>query len=116
MFEIDKRLREIQKHYNLKSYAQFAELVGISHQTASNYLKGKQKPDFQKIALILQSFDKIDANWLILGKGEMFLTQKATITDENLTDLIKLQREKIQSLEKEILRLKKDKRASYTNS
>lgn len=72
MEEINKRLNEIAEYYGLFTYAKFAAKTGLSHQTISNYLKGKQKPDVEKLSAIKQSFEEIDANWLLTGEGEMF--------------------------------------------
>jgi transcriptional regulator with XRE-family HTH domain len=84
MVDINDRLKKIYDHYNFKSYAEFSKKTNISHQNASNYLKGKQKPDADKLALIVQAFDEISAEWIVTGKGNMF---KKT----NLIDLEKSQ-------------------------
>lgn len=68
---INERILELYNYKRLNKYSEFAELTGLSHQTVSNYLKGKQKPDVDKLAIILQSFDDVNAEWLLTGKGEM---------------------------------------------
>ena len=71
MESINSRLNEIAKHYNLNSYADFSKRTGISHQTTSNYLKGRQKPDADRLAMIIESFDEVDPDWLLTGRGNM---------------------------------------------
>ena len=53
MDNINSRLNRIAEHYNLNSYSDFSKRTGIKHQTVSNYLKGKQKPDADKLAMII---------------------------------------------------------------
>jgi transcriptional regulator with XRE-family HTH domain len=79
MEDINDRLKKIYNHYHFKSIAQFARKTGISHQNASNYLKGKQKPDADKLALIVQVFNEISAEWIVAGKGNMF--KKTNLVD-----------------------------------
>ena len=108
MNKINERLQQMAEYYGLKRYADFARKTGLSHQTASNYLKGKQKPDIEKLILIKQAFENINANWLLTGKGEMLGDDKDKKL-ENIKDLrellaskdkiIALQEEKIRRLE-----------------
>lgn len=85
MKNINDRLVKIAQHYGLASYAKFAEKAGLSHQTASNYLKGKQKPDVEKLSQIKQSFEGINANWLLTGKGDMLNTDNPLIANEGVS-------------------------------
>ena len=75
MDNLTGRLNEIARHYGLTKYSEFAKKTGFSHQTASNYLKGKQNPDAMKLSLIIKIFDKVDAHWLLTGDGQMFKNQ-----------------------------------------
>jgi len=68
---ISKRIKQIFDYKGFSKYSEFAEATGLSHQVASNYIKGKQKPDPDKLAKIQQSFDEINAEWLLTGNGEM---------------------------------------------
>ena len=112
MHEINKRLRQIAEYYGLSRYADFAKKTGLKHQTVSNYLKGKQKPDVDRLTLIMQSFEDVNANWLLTGEGDMILNHDNKVKEQdilNLQDLralldskdkiIALQQEKIASLE-----------------
>ncbi len=52
----------------------FAEMVGVQRSSISHILSGRNKPSFDMIQGILKSFPKISADWLLLGKGEMYRT------------------------------------------
>ena len=82
MNEVNQRISQIADYYNIKSYADFAQRTGLNHQTVSNYLKGKQKPDIDKLAQIKQSFEDINADWLLTGKGNMIKSNESLITIE----------------------------------
>lgn len=71
MNEVNIRIKELFDYKGFKSYSKFAQVTGLGHQTASNYIKGTQKPDVEKLSQIIQSFDDISAEWLLTGKGEM---------------------------------------------
>lgn len=71
MESINERILKIYKDKGFRKYSEFAEITGLNHQTVSNYLKGKQKPDVEKLSIIQQSFDDINAEWLLTGKGDM---------------------------------------------
>lgn len=83
MKTINDRIRTVAKYYGITSFAKFAKRTGLSHQTASNYLKGKQKPDIDKLSKIKQSFDDIDANWLLTGEGYMLRAKKTALKSSN---------------------------------
>lgn len=87
MSNISDRLNLIKDYYKIKSYAEFAKHTGLSHQSASNYLKGKQKPDIEKLAMIAKSFDKVNAYWLLTGLGEMFI--EVELEDVSISKIVK---------------------------
>lgn len=72
---ITDRIKQIFDYKGFTKYSEFAEATGLSHQVASNYIKGRQKPDPEKLAIIQQSFEEINAEWLLTGRGSM-LKQK----------------------------------------
>jgi len=71
MNEFSQRINQIADYYGVTKASEFAKKTGFSHQTASNYLKGVRIPTAESIKTIKQVFDKIDANWLLTGKGDM---------------------------------------------
>lgn len=54
------------------SPSQAAEQLNVQRSTFSHILKGRNKPSFDLIQKILNEFTKVNPDWLILGKGEVF--------------------------------------------
>jgi transcriptional regulator with XRE-family HTH domain len=52
---------------------QFALELGVSAGTLSNIFGGRNKPSLELLENTLQCFPTINTDWLILGKGEMYL-------------------------------------------
>ena len=52
---------------------QFALKLGVSAGTLSNIFGGRNKPSLELLENTLQSFPNLNTEWLILGKGEMYL-------------------------------------------
>lgn len=111
MDNINDRILLICKKFNISKASELAKILDITHQSATNYIKGKQKPNYKALQKIKLKFDNLNAEWLLTGDGEMLDIGNKSTSNENLEDLIKLQREKIQSLEKEIIKLKNQAKA-----
>jgi transcriptional regulator with XRE-family HTH domain len=54
------------------SSARFAEIIGVQPSSISHILSGRNKPGFDFIQKILYGYPSLNAEWLILGKGNMF--------------------------------------------
>jgi len=78
---IDKRLRLLLENERLTS-SQFAKIVGYRPSSISHILSGRNKPGFDFIQEILKKFDKINPEWLILGRGEMYRTTAKVIEND----------------------------------
>lgn len=60
-----------------KNHGEFASLVGLSTQAVKNIRKGTSpKSDF--FERLSQNIENINLNWLVLGKGKMFLFEETT--------------------------------------
>jgi len=57
------------------SSTQFADTIGVQRSSVSHILSGRNNPSFDFIHKILINYSEIDAEWLILGKGEMYKTK-----------------------------------------
>lgn len=53
---------------------QFAEEIGIQPSGMSHILSGRNNPSLDFVNKVLRRFPEIDANWLVLGKGEMYMS------------------------------------------
>lgn len=92
-------LNEIKSYLNIKSDTEFANFLGIKPQVLSNW---KSRNTFD-IELIYTKCEKIDANWLLTGEGEMLKNPEAVVSSsqprENDNEIISLLRDKIALLE-----------------
>ncbi len=69
--DICDRINEIIKHENL-NIASFARKIGIGDQTVRGVVAMRRnKPGFDFIMKIVQTFDWLNAHWLITGEGDM---------------------------------------------
>lgn len=51
---------------------QFAEEIGIQPSGMSHILGGRNNPSLEFITKVIRRYPEIDANWLLLGRGEMY--------------------------------------------
>lgn len=66
-----QRVVEILKSKNLSSKA-FSEIIGFNYSTLNNYITGRRSSvDIELIRRISSSFDDINLDWIITGKGDM---------------------------------------------
>jgi len=61
------------------SSAKFADEIGVQRSSVSHILSGRNNPSFDFIQKILKRFELINAEWLIIGRGEMFKSQQQGI-------------------------------------
>lgn len=86
----------------------FAESIHISPNTFSHYITGRRKLPLD-VAVKISEYTNCNLNWLLTGKGEMFLDgsiYKETSGDDNDAQREELVRN-IKNLESEVLALKK---------
>jgi transcriptional regulator with XRE-family HTH domain len=68
---MQEQIQEILRREDLSS-SQFADKIGVQRSSVSHVLSGRNKPGFDFINKILESFPGINAEWLITGIGEMY--------------------------------------------
>lgn len=109
--DIIERLQKIIEHENL-SVSAFARKIGVVDQTIRGIVVQKRnKPSFDMLVKIIQTFDWLSAEWLIMGKGSMEKTKPTEKTDDSqqLIEFMKYLREKDEKIElliKEMTELK----------
>lgn len=109
--DIIERLQKIIEHENL-SVSAFVRKIGVVDQTIRGIVVQKRnKPSFDMLVKILQTFDWLSAEWLIMGKGSMEKTKPTEKTDDSqqLIEFMKYLREKDEKIElliKEMTELK----------
>ena len=88
------RLLFILKKFNIKQ-KEFAKTVKISPSTLSEYKKGTKKPSMDTLYKISTEYS-INLNWLLTGKGEMFLFRKTNNKISNLynfgTEMVEIEK------------------------
>ncbi|MFZ4725834.1 MAG: helix-turn-helix domain-containing protein [Paludibacter sp.] len=85
-----ERIKKIMQTEELNS-AQFAAEIGIQGSTLSHILNGRNNPSLDVHKKILNRFRSVSSDWLILGVGSMYRSEKQsqslTLFD-NLDDTI----------------------------
>jgi transcriptional regulator with XRE-family HTH domain len=66
------RINLILKAKNL-SAKQFAEEIGIQPSGMSHILSGRNNPSLDFVMKVMKRYPEIDINWLMSGKGEMYV-------------------------------------------
>ena len=60
------------------SQNKFARILNTSSSRISNIARGRNNPDSQILADIIQNFTNVNARWLLTGDGEMFNKKQTT--------------------------------------
>lgn len=101
--EIIERIQKIMEREGL-NVASFARKIGVVDQTIRGIVvQRRNKPGFDLIVRILQTFDWVNAEWLILGVGEMSKPEQENLNNSELysiKDLVMYLKEKDVKIEK----------------
>ena len=55
-----------------KSYAQFAEEIGVQASGISHILSGRNNPSLDFVIKMLHRYSSLSAEWLLFGRGPMY--------------------------------------------
>lgn len=72
-----ERIETLIEKENL-NLARFADLVGLNRSALSHILSGRNKPSLDVVTKILQTFPRISSDWLLFGKGEIYLDSEGS--------------------------------------
>ncbi len=101
--DIIERLQEVINYEGITVSA-FARKIGVVDQTIRGIVVQKRnKPSFDILEKIIQTFDWINAEWLLTGKGDMVKAKSCEnkeIYPPETFELIKYLREKDKKIEK----------------
>jgi transcriptional regulator with XRE-family HTH domain len=65
-----------------KSYAQFAEEIGVQPSGISHILSGRNNPSLDFVIKMLHKYPALSAEWLLFGRGSMYkYTSQPTLFD-----------------------------------
>jgi len=83
------RLQVIFDHYGLSASA-FAEKMGVGRSSISHIVSGRNKPSLDFVLHILNNFEEVSFDWLILGKGNFpknnIQTSPPTLFENQVTE------------------------------
>jgi transcriptional regulator with XRE-family HTH domain len=81
------RIAKFLKAENISS-SKFADEIGVQRSSISHIIAGRNNPSLELIQKMLNRFDKINPDWLILGKGEMYRPGKGipTLFDQGFVE------------------------------
>lgn len=68
---MEQRLNQLFAHLKL-SPSRFADEIGVQRSNISHLLSGRNKPSFDLMLKIIERFPRVNAEWLITGKGSVF--------------------------------------------
>jgi len=68
------------------SQQSFADVVGISPASLSSIFNDRQKPTLNHVDAIKKKFPSINLDWLLYGRGPMYLDEQAGNLDENAAE------------------------------
>ena len=87
----DSMLERLKDVISVKSSSilDFSNKIGVPQTTLNNQIKSPRGISVSVILLTLQTFPDISAEWLLRGKGEMFLSENLPpiLCDESENDL-----------------------------
>lgn len=122
---INKRILQLIDYYTNRSVKKFAESIHIPQQTLNRLFNIDARTGKYPLATtdmlvaITNIYKEVDANWLLLGKGKMFLGQEFLpntnfhTLENQLLFLIKEKDQKIEEQAKQIGRL--EERIEFLN-
>lgn len=90
MDELNKRVCEIMDRF-CGSKSIFANELGVGLPLITHITNGRNKPGIDILQKILHTYPSIDAAWLLIGKGEMQIKEKASLNiDIELNKIVEL--------------------------
>ena len=69
------------------SPARLAEVMGIQRSGISHLLSGRNKPSFEFLEKMMTAYPEVNPEWLILGKGRPYKSERSQPSGEQKIDL-----------------------------
>lgn len=101
---IHQRFESLIKALEISPY-NFAAKIDVKSALVYNIINERNAPSFGVLEKICITFPTINMNWLLTGKGKMFLTDN-DLSPDAVTEGIEVM-EKLKYLEQEVAKLKK---------
>ena len=77
---MNKRLLQFLSAENI-SQAQFADTIDVARASVSHIIAGRNKPGFDFIESMALHYPSLNLEWLITGKGKMYISDPSNETD-----------------------------------
>ena len=75
--EIKDRIRMIMEREKVPPRV-FAETIGVQQSTLSHILNDRNKPSLEVVMKVHQTYNYVNLEWLLYGKGEMMVSEEGT--------------------------------------
>ena len=70
---MNNRIKQIMDYKQI-SPSELADAIGVQRSNVTHVLQGRNKPGFQFISKLLETFPELNAKWLITGQGDMLVS------------------------------------------
>ena len=103
------RLQKVLDHHGISAY-KLGKAIDFSNAAIGNMLAGKTNPSFEFLSRLMELYPMINANWLVMGRGDMFVDYSIRLRSyrSNPPDLLQA-KEEINRLLNENMRMKDEK-------
>ena len=75
-----ERINQLMRKEGL-SELQFAKRIGVPQSSVNGYLAGKNTPPTKFLTSVIAEFSDVSTEWLMRGKGEMYISDIPTDGD-----------------------------------
>lgn len=83
--EIKDRIRIIMEREKVPPRV-FAETIGVQQSTLSHILNDRNKPSLEVVMKVHQTYNYVNLEWLLYGKGEMMATSVDSVSSTSSGD------------------------------
>ena len=73
MYDLKEILERLKSHFKCRNFKELSNVIGVKYQTLTTWLQRNKIP-FELLHKIAQN-ENLSFDWLLTGKGEMFLNQ-----------------------------------------
>ncbi|MGQ7869936.1 helix-turn-helix domain-containing protein [Sunxiuqinia sp. sy24] len=78
---MNSRIQRFMDYKNITASV-LADTIGVQRSNVTHVLHGRNKPSFQFIAKLLETYPEIDAKWLIMGTGSMLAQEDTALPEQ----------------------------------
>ena len=68
------------------SASELADSIGVQRSNLTHVLNGRNKPSFQFIAKLLETYPDVNAKWLLLGQGSILEDSTQPVKNDLFSD------------------------------